>query len=236
MSKPVQNPSKAIAASKAPAKRMTPKAPATAEARTTPRRRMTQAERRDQTRAKILEASAVLLRKRSFSGLRTLEVADAADVSQGALFHHFPTKRDLVIATIEFINTNLLEASRKRAQTARAHTDAISEIIADASEFFFSDYFFIELAIGITSDDDPELQDAVRTKTREFRVSVEEAWAASMRKSGIAPATAGDVLALTLSLVRGFAVRTLIDPDPTQAKRLFKLWRAIIERHIKDEE
>ena len=180
MSKPVQHPSKAVAASKVLEKRMTPKAPATVEARTTQRRRMTQAERRDQTRAKILEASAVLLRKRGFSGLRTLEVAEAAGVSQGAQFHHFP--------------------------------------------------------IGITSDDDPELQDAVRTKTREFRVSVEEAWAASMRKSGIAPAIAGDVLALTLSLVRGFAVRTLIDPDPTQAERLFKLWRAIIERHIKEEE
>lgn len=235
MSKQTRKTPKPKSTRKATAKRMT-KTSAAPEPRATPRRRMTQAERRDQTRAKILEASAVLLRKRGYSGLRTLEVAEAAGVSQGAQFHHFPTKRDLVIATIDHINTNLLDASRRRAQAGRANTDAISEIIADASEFFFSDYFFIELAIGITSDDDPELQEAVRTRTREFRVSVEEAWATSLKKSGMAPATANDVLALTLSLVRGFAVRTLIDPDQTQAKRLFRLWRTIIERHIKDNE
>ncbi|MFZ4122458.1 MAG: TetR/AcrR family transcriptional regulator [Caulobacterales bacterium] len=210
-----------------------PKPPA-GEARAPVRRRMTQAERRDQTRAKILDASAVLLRKRGYSGLRTLEVAEAAGVSQGAQFHHFPTKRDLVIATIDHINAGLLDASRRRAQSGRAHADAISEIIADAGEFFFSDYFFIELAIGITSDDDPALQDAVRARTREFRSSVEEAWAQSLRKSGMRSALADDVLSLTLSLVRGFAVRTLIDPDQSQAKRLFKIWRAILERHIEE--
>jgi len=226
---PIRNTAKTAIAKKkrAPSKERSQTKPQTA-----PRRRMTQAERRDQTRSKILEASAILLRKRGYSGLRTLEVAEAAGVSQGAQFHHFPTKRDLVIATIEHINNNLLDASRGRAQADRAHSDAIFDVIADASEFFFSDYFFIELAIGITSDDDPELQEAVRARTREFRIAVEEAWAASLKKSGMPPSIANDVLALTLSLVRGFAVRTLIESDRTQTKRLFKIWRTLVERYV----
>jgi len=172
------------------------------------------------------------LRKRGLSGLRTLEVAALAGVSQGAQFHYFPTKRDLIVATIEDINQKMLETSRTRAERGGGGGDAISQVIADASEYFFSDYFFIELAIGIGGDEDPELQETVRAMTRDFRVSVEQAWATSLTERGLPQPLAADILALTLSLVRGFAVRLLIEPDRKRITRLFKVWRDIVENYI----
>jgi hypothetical protein len=50
--------------------------------------------------------------------------------------------------------------------------------------------------------------------------------------SGIPKQLASDVLALTLSAVRGFSVRMLIENDPEQFTRLMNVWRDIIHQHL----
>jgi hypothetical protein len=50
--------------------------------------------------------------------------------------------------------------------------------------------------------------------------------------SGIPKQLASDVLALTLSAVRGFSVRMLLENDPEQFTRLMNVWRDIIHQHL----
>jgi hypothetical protein len=50
--------------------------------------------------------------------------------------------------------------------------------------------------------------------------------------AGLPKQLASDVLALTMSVVRGFSVRMLIENDPEQFARLLKVWRDIIRQHI----
>jgi AcrR family transcriptional regulator len=200
--------------------------------RANPPRRRTQAERSDKTRTIILDASASILRRKGFTGLRTLEVAAQAGVSQGAQFHHFPTKKDLVIATIERVNAQILDASLKSARNIDNKADVIESIIEDASAFFFSDYFFMELSVGLTGDDEPEIQNAVRKMTFETRAAVEDAWRKRLVRMKMPERIASEVLALTLSVVRGFAVRTLIDPDRSEIERLFRVWREMVNVYL----
>ena len=68
--------------------------------------------------------------------------------------------------------------------------------------------------------------------TRQTRFSIEAAWLDTLISSGIPEQLASDVLALTLSAVRGFSVRMLIENDPEQFARLMNVWRDIILRHL----
>src|SRR5262250_749285 len=68
--------------------------------RTTPRKRPRQARSRA-TVDSILEATARVLVKRSFDGLTTNLVAEAAGISIGSLYQYFPNKAALVGALIE---------------------------------------------------------------------------------------------------------------------------------------
>jgi hypothetical protein len=68
--------------------------------------------------------------------------------------------------------------------------------------------------------------------TRQTRFSIEAAWLDTLISSGIPKQLASDVLALTLSAVRGFSVRMLIENDPEQFARLMNVWRDIIHQHL----
>ena len=66
-----------------------------------PPARRTQQERRDSTRTRLLEATVECLVELGYARTTTLAVAQRAEVSQGALFKHFPTKAALLGAAVE---------------------------------------------------------------------------------------------------------------------------------------
>ena len=88
----------------------------TTEPKYAPRR--TQAERSETTRKQLLDAAIKLVRKNGFGGLRTMDVADLAGVSRGALMHHFPSKHELVVAVLTYVNEVTFTQSTRRAQSA----------------------------------------------------------------------------------------------------------------------
>ncbi|MPT46986.1 MAG: TetR/AcrR family transcriptional regulator [Sphingobium sp.] len=63
-------------------------------------RQPTQRERREATIEKILQATLLSLGEVGYSNLSISLVSDKAEVSRGAVFHHFATKRDLVGAAM----------------------------------------------------------------------------------------------------------------------------------------
>lgn len=194
--------------------------------------RRTQAERSETTRKQLLSAAAKLIRQKGFAGLRTIEVAKVAGVSRGALLHHFPSKHALVLGVLTYVNEFTFAQSTFRAELARTTGDPIEEIIKDAQDFFLGDYFFIELAIAMSDEGTRRLKSEMHELTRQSRFSIEAAWLETLISSGIPKELARDVLALTLSAVRGFSVRMLIENDREQFTRLMNVWRDIIHRHL----
>src|SRR6186713_75372 len=60
----------------------------------------TQQQRRDETRRALLDAAVESLIEVGFARTTTLEVQRRAEVSRGALLHHFPSKAELLVAAI----------------------------------------------------------------------------------------------------------------------------------------
>lgn len=198
-------------------------------------RRRTQAERSEETRTRILKAAANLIRKRGYARFRTAEVAAEAGLSRGAQLHHFPTKDSLVVATLEYVFEQAQILSRRRASSVNQPRDLIEAVIADAREFFFSEHFMVAIDIVLSTSTDQSVRKRILDISRKARRPAETAWAEALAANGVPGPLASDIVALTLSLVRGMALRTLWDNDPKWFDELFALWRKMIRVFLSDQ-
>jgi AcrR family transcriptional regulator len=196
------------------------------------RKRRTQAERTQETRARILDAAVEVLRKKGYAHFRTADVAKAAGVSRGAQLHHFATKEKLVYATMEHVFNNVLDKSRARAAALKERDDALEAAVADARDFFFSTAFFISLDIATSINKKP-FRNRLMAMVRDARLPAERAWRQALMARGVSERVADDVLWLTFGLVRGLAVRMLWQNEPDRFDRLLALWRGIVEGYVK---
>jgi len=197
-------------------------------------RRRTQAERSEGTRKLILDATVRIMVRKGAAGLRTGEVVAEAGVSVGAQLHHFPTKRELILAAFDYVNERSVEMCRQRVKLAKRAGNSesvINAIIADATDFFFGNGFFIEVALA-HGQADVELRRVVRRSSRRSRFRAEAIWREALQGQGLPPDIAGDILALTLSIVRGFAMRRFIEDDPARRTHLVRVWRDMIRAYL----
>src|SRR5258708_2867722 len=159
-------------------------------------RRRTQAERSEGTRKLTLDATVRVMVRKGAAGLRTGEVVAEAGVSVGAQLHHFPTKRELILAAFDYVNERSVEMCRQRVKLAKRAGNSesvINAIIADATDFFFGNGFFIEVALA-HGQADVELRRVVRRSSRLSRSRAEAILREARQSQGLPPDTTDDVL------------------------------------------
>jgi AcrR family transcriptional regulator len=81
----------------------------------------TQSERTEATRAALLAAGRTLFGERGFAATSIEDLASAAGVTRGALYHHFASKEELFAAVFEQVEVELMAAA---GRGARAGSDA----------------------------------------------------------------------------------------------------------------
>jgi AcrR family transcriptional regulator len=90
----------------------------------------TQQERREETIARLLDASIATIVEVGYARTSAKVVAQRAEVSDGALFRHFPTMGDLMAATAQEAGRRQLEVAAKRIADIPSDRPAIEEILA----------------------------------------------------------------------------------------------------------
>ena len=87
--------------------------------------RLTQADRRARSRAALLEATARALSRSGYGRLRLDDVAAEAGYTRGALYHHFPDKDALVLATVDWVHETWQEEVGRTFDEDLAPVDAL---------------------------------------------------------------------------------------------------------------
>jgi AcrR family transcriptional regulator len=92
-----------------------------------------QAERRAATTEAILKAGRRLFGERGFAATTIDDIAEAARVAKGAVYHHFATKEAVFEAVFDQVSHDLvLEVDR----AARAEKDVLAAMVAGTQHYF----------------------------------------------------------------------------------------------------
>jgi AcrR family transcriptional regulator len=98
------------------------------------RKRRTQADRSAATRGALIAAARRLFAERGYAAVGTPEVAAAAGVTRGALYHQFTDKADLFLAVYELVEQEITERIGELVAAAGA-TDPVEALTAGAEAF-----------------------------------------------------------------------------------------------------
>ena len=87
--------------------------------------RRTQADRREGTIRKLLDATAEALIEVGYAGASVQEICGRAGVSHGGLFRHFKTREELMVAAADDLCRKILAAYRDQFLALRAQEDPL---------------------------------------------------------------------------------------------------------------
>jgi AcrR family transcriptional regulator len=189
--------------------------------------RLTQAERSATTRARLMDATLECLVEVGWAGTSTTEVVRRAGVSRGAQVHHFPTKDDLVLATVEHLMARRLdeyrEAFRNLPEDSRTPEAGFDLLRAACSGPTW--VIWLELAVASRTN----------TALRERFVEVERRfWDAALRnQQQLFPDTADDealarlVLRFAFCFVDGLSVARLVGADETELDAVSDVFKLV---------
>ena len=180
------------------------------------------ARRQESTRSRILDAAVECLIEAGVAGTTTLAVQHRADVSRGALLHHFPTHAVLLAASVaELVRRNEQAVSQGREFGGPADTlGSAVEALAFAAR---QPAYLAELELWAVARTDAALKQALMTAERGARRDLERVYLQLFGKWADS-AVYDDVVALTLHFIRGLAISENIRGSDRQRERLVATW------------
>ncbi len=190
----------------------------------------TQQQRRDETRRALLDAAVESLIEVGFARTTTLEVQRRAEVSRGALLHHFPSKTELLVAAIDHLaemrarELKVLAAALPAESTKSARTDAVLELLWQC---FSGTFFQVAMELRTAARTDPELRPALTTAERALRDRIlAQARSLFGKEVGEHPGLPR-ALDLTLQLMIGAAMTAVLHGDDAMLRDLIADWKAL---------
>lgn len=190
----------------------------------------TQQQRRDETRGALLDAAVESLIEVGFSRTTTLEVQRRAEVSRGALLHHFPSKAELLVAAVDHLaemrarELKQLAGQLPEERAGRARSDAVIGLLWQC---FSGAFFQVAMELRTAARTDPELRPVLASAERALRDRI-FAQARTLFGKEIAEHPGLDrALDLTLQLMIGAAMSAVLHRDDKLLDGLIDDWKAL---------
>ena len=182
-----------------------------------------QAQKSAMTRDAILDAALVCFIEIGYADTTTAKIADRAKVSRGAMLHHFPSKTELIQASVEHLHNKLIDL----------YADSIKKVTADLDldernrrglrgywNYLSSDLFTAHHELCVAGRTDTELRDILQGAMKRF----DEQRIAANKELFPEWATRGELYALamdiTMYMMEGMAVSQIVRPQGKRAERL----------------
>lgn len=181
----------------------------------------TQAERRAATRGELLAAAEELIADRGYAAASLDRIARTAGVSKGALYHHFESKDDLLLALLEVrFQERIDAAARVEPQAGEAVPARLVEEIP-----FDRRWNLLYLEFVIRAARDKVFRRELRKRLERLRHTSAQVIERYLEREGITPELDSERLALVVAaLGNGLAIEALTDPklstDPIYASGL----------------
>lgn len=198
---------------------------------------MRQAKRRQQirsveTRGRLIQATLDEIFEVGYHAATTQDIAARANVSRGALLHHFPARADLVLAAMEELledGTRQIKAVADEVQGGKGSLEGFVEFLW---QLFSGRFFYLSLEMITEARNDPDLRERMIPVVKRFHQALDGIWSAFCDPARRPPQQAQVILNLTLCLVRGMGVQTVLRPEPGYYRELIEAWKSLLPQIV----
>lgn len=129
------------------------------------------------TREQLLSATADLVAERGFAAVGILDIGAAAGVSGAAIYRHFASKQDLLIALLDRVVEGLRDGARAAVADARSPDEALEALITAHVDFALRD----RSIIAVYDQEAHTLPDDDRRRIRRTQRAYAETWVEVLR-------------------------------------------------------
>jgi AcrR family transcriptional regulator len=194
----------------------------TANVSSSPRR--TQAERRASTRGALLAATIECLVELGYAGTTTNEVQQRADVSRGALTHHFASKADLLLAAMDLLYEDFSTSIRDAATTLPTGRERIEPAIRLLWDRFNGPLFFAAMELWMAARTDADLRAALLPHERRLGRQLRELAVEVFGVDVAAHPSAEAVYQVLMTSMRGQAMTYALQPGASREGPHLQHW------------
>lgn len=183
----------------------------------------TRATQREATRQRIIDAAVDLLIERGSAATTTVEVQHRAQVSRGALLHHFPSHAEMLAATVEALVRRNEESVHRALADLPNDLDPVDRATRALSNALSQQAYLAELELWAVARTDSTLRAflraAERRSRRDFERVVGELFAPLRGRAAYSA-----VVALSTEFLRGLALAGVLRDDTRGQARLLDEW------------
>lgn len=128
-----------------------------------------QAQKSAATQKQVLEAAISCFVDLGYSGTTTTKIAERANLSRGAMLHHFPSKRAVVTAAIDYLHAKRLKAFRKAIGSIPPGKDRLRTALIAYWKHVTHPMFVAFHELKVTARTDPELSAILEPAQEAFK-------------------------------------------------------------------
>jgi AcrR family transcriptional regulator len=179
------------------------------------------------TRKRLVEATIECLAEHGWPATTVGEVAARVGVSRGAAQHHFPTREDLITATLE----HMFEQLTEEVQAELAVPDGMTKtevIVMKVVDLYASVHFKAALQVWTAAAADPALRARILPMEAKFGRGAHRMVVEQLGVDDHDPRVRGLVQA-TLDLGRGLGLADVLHDDSKRRGQIAKVWAAQLE-------
>ncbi|WP_245566534.1 TetR/AcrR family transcriptional regulator [Thermocrispum agreste] len=199
--------------------------------RSVPRGHRTQAERSEQTRTALLDATVECLVELGYSRTSVQEICARAGVSKGAQQHHFSTKAELMASAVEHL-THRIATELVVSTDALRRDDPVDAAVEVIRRGFSGRLAAAFIELWVASRTDKELAEAMLPVDRALGRATLETFRELIGRDD--SPLVDNLYWMTVNLIRGLAVDESLGGDPARRERLVGQWKQMVRAALAD--
>ena len=192
----------------------------------------TQAERKAETRRRLLAAAAEGFAAEGVEGVSVDAVAERAERTSGALYSHFGSKAGLLYALLDEwkdATATVAAAEIEVADTLDGQLEAIWRNVADPPAEGAASWVLLEHELWLYAVRHPEMLEQLATRYREIRAQMLDTAQEWTDAEGAQPVVAADeVPTLMVALLLGLEMQQRVDPEAVPDDLVVRGLRALV--------
>ena len=192
----------------------------------------TQQERREDTIARLLDASIETIIEFGYARTSAALIAKRAQVSDGAIFRHFPTMRDLMSATLQEAGRRQLEVYEDRISKIPAGTSALEEGLTILHDLTGNATNTVIHELWVAARTDEKLRATLREAMTSYVAQINEAArqiASTDEIRALGEENFAALLAVLINTFDGAAILGHLVTDPEIEKRRVPVLLALLQ-------